>query len=404
MVGTRNDPTSPMYQIHHNWTPDPRDPANFKTIYNASRRIFGDAQWPWNGPVGGGVTLQVKGAGYDDPAVNGNSESMNFVQTPTFDFTARGGDFLADHQGGILTMADGNYSPRHAWGKTFGTLVSGHVYDIIVEVTLSLNQITSRQMAISAGQTGGVRIWIRDWTIDQSDWNDAAHLRANSFTQASSGSGFTPDFIPAVIGPRALGAIEIWNYLGSTGETYPLPSSHPPVAAAAITAGYLPPQQWAGRGIYRGGWVNGERNVHRTYVGPERICTTLAEAQALFGSGTSTPTAPSNTAPPSVAGTRVVGNTLTGSQGSWSGVPTPLLSNQWQFSYDNRAWPLKNEAGALETGLTLALTEQHAGLRVRFAVTGANSSGAPATAYSPWTTIITRSDGNYFGNPGAETA
>jgi hypothetical protein len=360
--------------------------------------------------------------GYDDPNCQWQlKKRSNYVQTRSRSlmFTARGpgtDGFLLDHQGGILTMADGTTTSghRHAWGSTWR-----HARQQVHVIRHHRRGHTQPQPDHEQGT----------WQLPAG--TDMAACVSGSVTRAidSSQTGTMPRIsslptvlrrhpsvitIHAGIHPRghrparSLAAIEIWNYLNSTGETYPLPSSHPPVATAAITA-RLPaspavrPAAWH---LPRQAGVSGERNAtpHVMLAPKVRISTTLAEAQALYGSGTSTPTAPSNTAPPSVAGTRVVGNTLTGSQGSWSGVPTPLLSNQWQFSYDNRAWPLKNEAGALETGLTLALTEQHAGLRVRFAVTGANSSGAPATAYSPWTTIITRSDGNYFGDPGAETA
>lgn len=39
--------------------------------------------------------------------------------------------------------------------------------------------------------------------------------------------------------------------------------------------------------------------------------------------------APANTAAPSISGTTTIGETLTGSDGSWTGAPTPSLSRQW---------------------------------------------------------------------------
>ncbi len=406
LIGDRANPANFAYTIFKNWSDDPRDPANFRTIYYANRRTFGDGTFPWIGPIAGGTVLQVKGMGYDDPAVSGTRETMNFQQGPVFEMLARGSDFQADCQGGILTMNFGvvanppnpDYVPGHrqAYGKFAGALFSSDVFDIVCEVTLSIGRITTKNMTLPGGQVGGFRIWIRNFTRDQSDWNDANHLKFDSFSVPGTGG---LDNIPSGQGPRALGAIETWNYQGAAGETYPDPTTHPPVAAAAYRQGYMPPAHFTGRGIYRGGAVNGETATHRTYIGKERICTTLAEAFALYGgSAPPVPVAPSFTTSPSVTGTATVGATLTASTGTIAGSPTPSVSYQWEFAYDSRAWTIP-----AATTSTLVLGKEHAGLKVRVTVVAANPSGT-ASASSGWTSVVTGSGGNLFGNPGAESS
>lgn len=397
LVGDRADPSNLAYTVFKHWKDDPTDPAVTPTIYYATRRVFGDATYPWSGPVAGGVVIQCKTVGYDDPNVNGTQETANYQQGPVFQILARGSDFEAETQGGILTMTFGTTGVdyvsgrRNAYGRFGGALVSGHVYDIVIEATLSLGRISAKNMPLPGSQTGGFRIWMRDFTVDQSDWNDA-HLIFDSFTQAGS-SGL--DTIPAGAGPRAVGAIETWNYQGSSGEVYPQPSGSHPVAAAALTGGYMPPQHFTGRGIYRGGWVNGERNVHRTYVGKERICTTLAEAFALYGSGTGVPptdSAPANTTVPGITGTVAVGQVLTKAAGVWRGTPTPTVTQKWEAS-DGTWWDLP---GA--TAGTLTVTAAHVGLKLRVTEIASNSV-ATVQASSAETIVVPGPGGNWIGNP-----
>lgn len=89
-------------------------------------------------------------------------------------------------------------------------------------------------------------------------------------------------------------------------------------------------------------------------------------------------TAPYNLGPPSIAGTVRVGNTLTGSYGSWGGYPVPVLSAQWQWSADGvSTW---SDIGGAD-GPELALQPSHEGGYLRLAITGTNPAGT-ATAMS----------------------
>lgn len=81
--------------------------------------------------------------------------------------------------------------------------------------------------------------------------------------------------------------------------------------------------------------------------------------------------APVNTARPGIQGTPVVGNTLTGTQGSFSNTPTGYACG----------WRRDGVAIAGATGTTYALVAADAGRTISFAVTATNSGGS-ATAVS----------------------
>lgn len=82
--------------------------------------------------------------------------------------------------------------------------------------------------------------------------------------------------------------------------------------------------------------------------------------------GQTTVIAPANVLPPVVTGVGYVGYTLTTTNGSWTGVPAPTFTYQWQ----------RNEvdiSGA--TASTYAVTLADEGLRIRCVVTATNSAG-----------------------------
>lgn len=77
--------------------------------------------------------------------------------------------------------------------------------------------------------------------------------------------------------------------------------------------------------------------------------------------------APENVEPPSISGTAQVGETLTGDDGEWSGVPEPTLSRQWQADGE----PID---GA--TGPTYEPVEDDVGAAITLAVTATNGAGS----------------------------
>jgi len=94
--------------------------------------------------------------------------------------------------------------------------------------------------------------------------------------------------------------------------------------------------------------------------------------------------APKNTSPPVISGTPRVGQTLTTSDGNWSGSPTSF-TYQWQRCDADNLVACTNVAGA--TAKTYLLHLVDLGFRLRVAVTAHNAKGM-ATATSAPTTII----------------
>lgn len=83
--------------------------------------------------------------------------------------------------------------------------------------------------------------------------------------------------------------------------------------------------------------------------------------------------APGNTTRPAISGTAVVGNTLTCSQGSWTGSPTG-------YAY---AW--RRGTTQVATGSTYALTSADAGQAVTCVVTATNAAGSSSATSDPVT-------------------
>lgn len=81
---------------------------------------------------------------------------------------------------------------------------------------------------------------------------------------------------------------------------------------------------------------------------------------------------PVNTVRPAVSGTVEVGETLTGTQGTWTGTPTPTYTRQWQVS-DNGTSGWTGINGA--TASTFVLTSAQLGKFVRHVVTASNVAG-----------------------------
>lgn len=79
------------------------------------------------------------------------------------------------------------------------------------------------------------------------------------------------------------------------------------------------------------------------------------------------PTMPANTVTPAVTGTATVGQTLTCTDGTWTGNPTPTISKQWRATS-------VDIAGA--TGNTFVLTAAQSGKIVDCRVTGTNAAGS----------------------------
>jgi Concanavalin A-like lectin/glucanases superfamily len=99
---------------------------------------------------------------------------------------------------------------------------------------------------------------------------------------------------------------------------------------------------------------------------------------------------PSNTAPPSISGTTIDGQTLTASTGTWSGTPPISYAYQWE-SCDSSGGACSSISGA--TGSTYVLGDGDVGNTLRVTVTASNSGGS-ASATSAASAVILRAPSN----------
>jgi uncharacterized protein YmfQ (DUF2313 family) len=116
--------------------------------------------------------------------------------------------------------------------------------------------------------------------------------------------------------------------------------------------------------------------------------TNTAGTQTAASTPTATITAasaaPANTAPPTVSGTPQQGQTLTVTAGSWSGTPTPNLSEQWQRC-DSAGANCANVAG--QTASSYLLVAADVGSKIRVVETATNTAGTQTAASTPTATI-----------------
>lgn len=96
-----------------------------------------------------------------------------------------------------------------------------------------------------------------------------------------------------------------------------------------------------------------------------------------FGWRAVVPVLPTNTTPPSIAGTAQVGQVLTANPGVWTG--SPALTYQWQANS-------VNISGA--TGSTYTPVVGQVGQAIRVVVTGTTSRGAVSANSAPTATVI----------------
>ncbi|MDT5023789.1 MAG: hypothetical protein QOE61_215, partial [Micromonosporaceae bacterium] len=96
------------------------------------------------------------------------------------------------------------------------------------------------------------------------------------------------------------------------------------------------------------------------------------------------PLPPTNTAPPSVSGTAVQGQTLTATPGGWAGSPTSF-SHQWQ-DCDSSGAACVAIPGA--TGLTHVLSASDAGHTLRVVESASNAGGTGPPANSAPTAVV----------------
>jgi hypothetical protein len=300
---SRNDnPGAPT--LH--WTDDPTDPDGFATIYYAGRYQFG------HGDVGFGYSgfmnnQQWKVYGYDDPALSGTAETINYQSTPVATWFGRGSSFCQDVVGGVYKMQPpgSNITPGYnsnsynQWCRVYGQGLAANfvVFDVVWEFTVSLGEYQALDAVPVGEPQGRVRQWIRK-EGDTRPLGDA-HLVLDSYEQDPGGEPWATGN-PNTKGPRRHGAIENWNHRGSQGFTA-VPGHTP---GGGVTDGHMPPQGAGSTGMYHGGWQQGDTTPLRMLLGPFRICNTLEEAFArLDGDGGGTDPPPTRVALTMTGGT-----------------------------------------------------------------------------------------------------
>jgi hypothetical protein len=128
----------------------------------------------------------------------------------------------------------------------------------------------------------------------------------------------------------------------------------------------------------------------RTLVKPALgAMTALASALLLAGAGQAAlRAAPTNTAPPTVSGTTTVGQTLTASNGTWTGSPTSY-SNVW-LRCDGSGGSCVAVTGTTDKTYTLVAADRGHTMRAR--VTATNADGS-ASAESAATNVVAAASG-----------
>jgi subtilisin family serine protease len=118
--------------------------------------------------------------------------------------------------------------------------------------------------------------------------------------------------------------------------------------------------------------------VKITFSDPNGSTTATSALSAPVG-GSSTVSPPSNSAPPTIAGTPQSGKTLTASTGTWSNSPTSY-AYQWSRC-DSSGANCVGVSGA--TGSSYALTSLDVGYAIEVAVSGSNSGGSTSAGSAP---------------------
>ncbi len=123
------------------------------------------------------------------------------------------------------------------------------------------------------------------------------------------------------------------------------------------------------------------------YVRVKVTATNVADSASAHSALTAAVAAapPVNTSAPTLSGTATEGQTLSATDGTWTGTPTITYSYQWESCADDQAVTCGDIVGATSSTYTLTMTEINQYVRVK--VTATNSAGT-ASAYSALTTAV----------------
>jgi hypothetical protein len=110
----------------------------------------------------------------------------------------------------------------------------------------------------------------------------------------------------------------------------------------------------------------------------------VGQLQRAVSARATTALTPANTAPPTVTGTAIGGQSLTGADGTWTN--TPVLTRSW-LRCDATGNACVTIAGA--TTSTYVVTSLDVGFTLRFSVSASNSAGSAAAVTSTQTAVVT---------------
>ena len=158
------------------------------------------------------------------------------------------------------------------------------------------------------------------------------------------------------------------------------------------------PDTWGGSGQSYTDSASGMTSLPATYSAGTEYSASPASAyvNGMTSGSPQQPAAPTNSAVPAVTGQTVQGQTLTTSNGTWTGSPTSY-AYQWQDCNSSGA-SCSNISGA--TSSTYVLKSSDVGDTIRSVVTATNSGGSVSASSAATTAVTAPSSGGGNGGGG----
>ena len=190
-----------------------------------------------------------------------------------------------------------------------------------------------------------------------------------------------------IVAPAVTGTATVGQTLSTTNGTW---TAAPPISGFTY--------QWQRNSVNISGATSSTYVLVEADIGNPIRCVVTATNPLGAVSANSNATAnvagiaPVNTVAPAVSGTATIGSTLTTSDGTWTGTPTPTFAYQWQKG-------TTNIFGA--TSSTFVVTLSQAGSTIRCVVTATNVAGSASantanTASVPLPAIGSAVEGGFF--------
>jgi len=273
-----------------------------------------------------------------------------------------------DNGGGPVTLASG-VTQTLASGDKIGIRISGSVVTALHYTSAGWTQVLSyntSQDAVRYTSPGSLAIEFRAGALD--DFGGGT-IAAPVNTQ-----------LPSVSGTVAVGQ-QLQASPGSWTGT-PAPTFAYQWQDCDSGGNNCSPIQGATASSYTIQSTDGSHTLKAVVTGSNNA----GSSQAASAPTTVVPQAPLNTQRPQISGTVAVGQQLQASPGSWTGVPAPTFSYQWE-DCDAGATDCSPIQGATASSYTIQSTD--VGFALDVVVTGSNSAGSGTSASLP-TTVVPR--------------